>query len=162
MLRILKVTAPDISNGLGIRVTIWVSGCTNHCKGCHNKWTWEYNQGKGIADWSDEIKYWLSKDYISGVTISGGDPLCQSIIDLKQLQYFLLELKTEFPNKNIWLYTGLTYEDLNDDQLKVLSSVDVLVDGKYIEELRDVKLAFRGSSNQRIIDLKNSKVLNLD
>ena len=160
MLRILDITAPDINNGNGVRVTLWVSGCTHKCKGCHNSWTWNYNQGKIFAEDSDEIlnklSNWLSRDYVDGLTISGGDPLDQDKNTLFELKQIVNWVKTNFPSKTIWIYTGYTYEELNEYQLAVVENIDVLVDGPYKEELRDIAhCPFRGSTNQRIIYIKD-------
>ena len=162
MLRILDITAPDINNGNGIRVTLWVSGCTHKCKGCHNSWTWNYNQGKIFAEDSDEIlnklSNWLSRDYVDGLTISGGDPLDQDKNTLFELKQIVNWVKMNFPSKTIWIYTGYTYEELNEYQLAVVENIDVLVDGPYKEELRDIAhCPFRGSTNQRLIYLNNGK-----
>ena len=160
MLRILNITAPDINNGNGVRVTLWVSGCSHKCKGCHNSWTWNYNQGKIFAEDSDEIlnklSNWLSRDYVDGLTISGGDPLDQDKNTLFELKQIVNWVKTNFPSKTIWIYTGYTYEELNEYQLSAIENVDVLVDGPYKEELRDIAhCPFRGSTNQRIIHIKD-------
>ena len=149
-----EITYPDVNNGEGCRVTLFVSGCSHRCKGCHNPETWNFDFGK---DFNDEVKIRLfdivSKPYIKGLTLSGGDPL-DSYDDV-------LDLVKEFRNlfgetKDIWVYTGYIIDDLlslNKDE--ILEYIDVLVDGEYIEEQRDVSLAFRGSKNQRIIRLKN-------
>ena len=162
MLRILDITAPDINNGNGVRVTLWVSGCTHKCKGCHNSWTWNYNQGKIFKEDSDEIlnklSNWLSRDYVDGLTISGGDPLDQDKNTLFELKQIVNWVKMNFPSKTIWIYTGYTYEELNEYQLDVVENTDVLVDGPYKEELRDIAhCPFRGSTNQRIIYIKDKK-----
>ena len=162
MLRILDITAPDINNGNGIRVTLWISGCSHKCKGCHNSWTWNYNQGKIFAKDSDEIlnklSNWLSRDYVDGLTISGGDPLDQDKNTLFELKQIVNWVKMNFPSKTIWIYTGYTYEELNEYQLAVVENIDVLVDGPYKEELRDIAhCPFRGSTNQRIIYIKDKK-----
>jgi len=159
MLRILDITAPDINNGNGVRVTLWVSGCSHKCKGCHNSWTWNYNQGKIFAEDSDEIlnklSNWLSRDYVDGLTISGGDPLDQDKNTLFELKQIVNWVKMNFPSKTIWIYTGYTYEELNEYQLTVVENIDVLVDGPYKEELRDIAhCPFRGSTNQRLIYIK--------
>ena len=153
-MRYLNITAPDISNGVGCRVTLWISGCFHQCKGCHNPHTWNYEQGKYVTDETiEEIGKWLEKPYIKGLTISGGDPLANSIFVMGELENFCKKIKERFPDKDIWIYTGYVYENLREDQLKVLQYCDVLVDGPYKEELRDLTLPFRGSSNQRIIYL---------
>lgn len=171
MLRVLDITAPDINNGNGLRVTLWIAGCKHYCKGCHNSWTWNYNQGKILKDNIKEIEkqlvYWLDKDYIDGITISGGDPLCQDDEGLCELATLILWVKEEI-NKTVWIYTGYIYEDLmkeiednpNSERSKslkvILKNADVLVDGPYIEELRDIAhTPFRGSTNQRIINLQD-------
>jgi anaerobic ribonucleoside-triphosphate reductase activating protein len=159
MLRILDITAPDINNGNGLRVTLWVAGCKHHCKGCHNSWTWEFNQGKNLdTDIFDELSNWLSKDYIEGLTISGGDPLCQEGDGLSLLKSVITWVRRNFPKKNIWMYTGYVYEDLTGLKREIADSVDVLVDGPYIEELRDIAhTPFRGSTNQRIIYINKNE-----
>ena len=160
MLRILDITAPDINNGNGIRVTLWVAGCKHHCKGCHNPWTWNFDQGKSWYYEQEFIKKklakWLSKDYVDGITLSGGDPLCQDETGLNEVLEIIQWVREEFPKKNIWIYTGYVYEELNDLQKKIVDSCDVLVDGPYKEELRDIAhCPFRGSTNQRIIYIEN-------
>lgn len=149
-----EITYPDVNNGEGCRVTLFVSGCSHRCKGCHNPETWNFDFGK---DFNDDVKIRLfdivSKPYIKGLTLSGGDPL-DSYDDV-------LELVKEFRNrfgatKDIWVYTGYVIDDLLTlNKEEILEYIDVLVDGEYIEEQRDVSLAFRGSKNQRIIRLKN-------
>lgn len=148
-----EITYPDVNNGEGCRVTLFVSGCSHRCKGCHNPETWNFDFGK---DFNDDVKIRLfdivSKPYIKGLTLSGGDPL-DSYDDV-------LDLVKEFRNrfgetKDIWVYTGYVIDDLlklNKDE--ILDYIDVLVDGEYIEEQRDVSLAFRGSKNQRIIKIR--------
>ena len=147
-----EITYPDVNNGEGCRVTLFVSGCSHRCKGCHNPETWNFDFGK---DFNDEVKNRLfdivSKPYIKGLTLSGGDPL-DSYDDI-------LDLVKEFRNrfgetKDIWVYTGYVIDDLlNLNKEEILEYIDVLVDGEYIEEQRDVSLAFRGSKNQRIIKM---------
>lgn len=163
MLRILDITAPDINNGNGIRVTLWIAGCTHKCKGCHNSWTWNYNQGKIYSIEQNEIisklSEWLDRDYVDGLTISGGDPLDQDNDGLCELYSIINWFKDNYPNKTIWLYTGYTKEEIDQSnnymRKKVVDSLDVLVDGPYKEELRDTAhCPFRGSTNQRIIYIK--------
>jgi anaerobic ribonucleoside-triphosphate reductase activating protein len=153
-MKYIKITSPDIENGPGCRVTLWIPGCRHYCPGCHNAWTSNYHIGHDFTyDEFDEICRILDKPYISGLTISGGDPLMQSketLIDLCQLVY---DIKQKYPNKTIWLYTGYKYEELEGLQLDVLHYVDVLVDGPFELDKKDTTLAFRGSSNQRIINL---------
>jgi len=172
MLRILDITAPDIVNGNGIRITLWVSGCTHKCKGCHNAWTWDYNQGKpyreNIHEISKQLTDWLKRDYVDGITISGGDPLDQDDDALWQLATLTDWVKEE-SNKTVWIYTGYVYEDLlkeiednpNNERSKalrvILKNTDVLVDGPFIQEKRSFDCPFRGSSNQRILYMSSSK-----
>ena len=167
MLRILDITAPDINNGTGIRVTLWVSGCKHHCKGCHNQWTWDFNQGKYFTYNENEIlnklSDWLKRDYVQGITLSGGDPLCQDNDGLCEIYRLIQWVRNNYPTKDIWLYTGYVKEDIDKSgnmmQQTIINAVDVLVDGPYKEELRDTAhTPFRGSTNQRIIYInKNEK-----
>lgn len=158
-MRILNITSPDVNNGLGFRVTLWVAGCGHHCKGCHNPETWAYNQGKKLKAVKKELFEKLSEPYIKGLTLSGGDPLSQNKLSLLELYLLLTEIKKKFPDKDIWIYSGYTYEEIVSNKLMnlVLSKCDILVDGPYKYALRDTSLPFRGSSNQRIIDLHECK-----
>lgn len=160
MLRILNITAPDITNGNGIRITLWVAGCNHQCKGCHTPWTWNYNQGDIFKD-NKEIVYnklrdWLKRDYVEGLTLSGGDPMSQDSDGLKSILEIIKWVHEEFPSKNIWLYTGDLYENITDPlKLQILDNIDVLVDGPFILEKRDIcHTPFRGSTNQRILYMK--------
>lgn len=151
----IKITKNDIANGPGVRCVLWVAGCKVHCRGCHNPQTWDCNAGNLFDENAkNELFEALSTSYIQGITLSGGNPLDNPI------EIFLLarEIKSRFPEKDIWLYSGYTYEQICQDaeKLKVLLYVDVLVDGPYIEEQRDITLAFRGSRNQRLIDVKET------
>ena len=166
MLRILDITAPDINNGNGLRVTLWVAGCKHHCKGCHNEWTWKFEQGRVFSEEQnkifEELSEWLDRDYIEGLTLSGGDPLAQDNDGLCELYSIIEWFREKYPTKNIWLYTGYTKEEIdsiNDYILhKIVDSIDVLVDGPYIEEKRDIAhTPFRGSTNQRLIYISNQK-----
>lgn len=153
-----NITKEDMNNGDGIRVVLWVAGCDHHCKGCQNRQTWDYNSGIKFDDEAKkELIEALSKPYIKGLTLSGGDPLCAADNDFF---FFLCNLKKQFPNKDIWLYSGYTIEEIlkSDNVLKsnILLLCDVLVDGRYIEEKRDVTLKWRGSSNQRVIDIQKT------
>ena len=164
MLRILNITAPDINNGTGLRVTLWVSGCNHKCKGCHNAWTWNYEQGGVFSitknEIYDQLSHWLSKDYIAGITLSGGDPLAQDADGLNDVYEIVKWCKEKYPTKNIWLYTGYTKEEIdesnNEAMQNIVNSIDILVDGPYIEEQRDIAhTPFRGSKNQRLIEIKH-------
>lgn len=151
----------DIANGEGVRVSLFVSGCTHHCKGCFNYETWDFTFGKPFTkDTENEILTALDHSYINGLSLLGGEPFEPQ--NQKALLPFLQEVRARFPEKNIWCYTGYTLdEDLlqdskarceyTDDMLKL---IDVIVDGEFKEDLKDISLAFRGSANQRIIDVK--------
>ena len=152
-MRIHNITYPDVNNGLGCRVTLWISGCIHHCKGCHNPETWDFNSGREFTDKEkNKLFEMLSKPYIKGLTLSGGDPLC-SYDDILEL---VKEVKEKYPEKDIWIYSGFTLEHIRDKFKDILPYIDVIVDGKYIEELRDISLPFRGSTNQNIWE-KNIK-----
>lgn len=154
-MKYLNITSPDIENGPGCRVTLWIPGCTHRCPGCHNAWTANYNQGQEFTqDTYEELCSILDKPYIKGLTISGGDPLDQNDEVLTDLCQLVFDIKEKFPYKDIWLYTGYMIEQLKDMQLDILHYVDVLVDGPFIQDWKDTTLPFRGSLNQRIIDLK--------
>lgn len=159
-MRVLTITTPDIENGFGCRVTIWFSGCNRRCPGCHNPHTWNYNQGQLL--FSDKVlnKIYeeVDKKYIQGITLSGGDPFDQSEEDLKELLEFIKEFKVRFPGKDIWVYSGGLYEDFikNDTIRDILLWCNVLVDGPFIQEKKILDLPFRGSTNQRIIDIQKS------
>ena len=161
LMRVLTITTPDVENGLGNRVTIWFAGCSHRCVGCHNQHTWDYNQGTPLFENGviDKILEEVNKDYILGITLAGGDPFSQSEESLKELLGFIRMFKSSFPRKDIWVYSGATYESdiLHPTKKEILNMCDVMVDGPFILALRDPDLAFRGSSNQRIIDLKKSK-----
>lgn len=157
-----KIDKCSVSNGLGIRTVLWISGCNIHCKNCHNQSTWDFNSGIPFTDDTmQEILYDLSKPYIKGLTLSGGHPLdphnAPKVLEIvKRVKMVFPNMV--FPNKDIWIYTGYVWEDIiKDDILKeILKRTDVLVDGAYIDELRDITLPFRGSSNQRIINVQES------
>ena len=152
-----KIDKCSVSNGLGVRTVLWVSGCDIHCKNCHNQSTWDFNSGIPFTDDTmQEILYDLSKPYIKGCTLSGGHPLDPH--NAPEVLKIVKRVKMVFPNKDIWIYSGYTWEDIiqNDTLREILKYTDVLVDGAYIDELRDISLAFRGSSNQRIIDVQKT------
>ena len=146
----------DINNGKGFGITLFVQGCPHHCKGCHNPQTWDFCGGKVFTlKTMDEILNIASSDNIVRLTISGGEPfenvaLCETVAG---------EFKNRYPNKSIWVYSGYTYEQLKTlyDASFLLDLCDVLVDGPYLQEKRDLSLPFRGSSNQRIIDLNKTR-----
>ena len=149
----------DIANGLGVRVSLFVSGCTHHCKNCFNSIAWDFNYGKPFTkEVEDSIIAKLKNPNIAGLTLLGGEPMEPA--NQKGLIEFLRRVKKEVPNIDIWCYTGYTLEkDLLtgkahiDITNEILSYIDVLVDGKFVEELKSLMLKFRGSSNQRLINL---------
>lgn len=144
----------DVANGTGIRTTIFVSGCTHNCRNCFNKLYQDFNYGN---IWSDKetlkIIEYLKEDMISGLSVLGGEPF-QNAEDLTEI---LKRIKKEI-SKDIWIWSGYTFEEILKDTKKIelLNQCDILVDGRFIEELKDLKLKFRGSSNQRLIDVKKS------
>ena len=152
-----NITHDDMNNGDGLRVVLWVSGCSHHCYNCQNHQTWDPHSGIPFDEKAkQEIFTELSHDYISGITLSGGDPLYTN--NLADISNLLQEIKIKFPNKTIWLYTGYTWKECISDNTKrkVIEYCDVMVDGEYIESKRDIALKWRGSSNQRVIDVQES------
>lgn len=145
----------DIANGEGVRVSLFVSGCRNHCKGCHNPEAWNFNYGQPFTkETENEIIEALRPSWIQGLSVLGGEP-CEEE-NKEVLIPFLKKVKNAFPKKDIWLYSGYTYELLKNNE--ILRYVDVLVDGAFLLEQKDISLAFRGSRNQRIIKLKNGGI----
>ncbi len=153
----------DVANGEGVRVSVFVSGCNHHCQGCFSRCTWDFEYGnKFTNEQIEQVINYLDHDYISGLTLLGGEPL------EKQNQEGLLPLvkkaKEKFPNKNIWCYTGFDFEKEvvgemskeNETTKELLKYIDVMVDGKFEKDKKDLSLRFRGSSNQRIIDVQES------
>ena len=178
-----NITYPDMNNGDGLRVVLWLSGCNHHCKNCQNPQTWDVNSGILFDESAkEELFRELGKDYISGITLTGGDPLHENNLD--EVISLIKEIRERFPSKTIWLYTGYVVKlvehrmvDLdynivygysfmtenpsknaidNFKRASIIGGVDVVVDGEYKEELRDVSLHWVGSSNQRVIDIKKS------
>ena len=146
----------DIANGDGVRVSLFVSGCRNHCKGCHNPEAWDFGYGKPFTkETEDEIIEALRPSWIQGLSVLGGEP-CE-VENETALLSFLQRIRAELPEKNIWLYSGYTYEMLQNDE--ILKYVDVLVDGPFLLGQKDISLAFRGSRNQRILRLRNGKLI---
>ena len=158
-----KIEKLSVSNGTGIRVVLWVSGCRLYCKNCQNPQTWGFNSGKLFDENAkQELFEALDKPYIKGITFSGGHPLepenFETILNLAK------EIKEKFPTKDIWLYTGYLYEELYYRRIsRILLYIDVLIDGEFIEEQKDLTLKWRGSKNQRVIDvqetLKQGKII---
>lgn len=151
-----KIEKTSIANGEGIRVVLWVSGCSLHCKGCHNPETWDVNSGKLFdKNAKKELFEALDKPYIQGITFSGGHPLEKE--NVEEVIFLAKEIKEKFPNKDIWLYSGYLWEEIHYHNIaRILLYIDVLVDGSYIEEQRDITLKWRGSRNQRVIDIQES------
>lgn len=181
----LQITHEDVCNGVGLRVVLWLSGCSHQCLNCQNPQTWNPDNGALFDKLAEqEIFTELSKDYISGLTLTGGDPLYKT--NLNEVLSLINLIRTLFPEKTIWLYTGYTiqlcnvpYVDVDNDfeitsrsflavtkpskdtkvnliREAIINDVDVLVDGEYMDEQRDVTLKWRGSKNQRVIDVKKS------
>lgn len=153
----------DIANGTGVRVSLFVSGCTHHCKGCFNPETWDFSYGTPFTEETEnEIITALSHDYIQGFSLLGGEPF--EIPNQKVLAPFLKKLKELYPEKDIWCYSGYNFESdmltgkLGDEAItnEMLRYIDVLVDGEFVESLKNPSLRFKGSSNQRIIDVRQS------
>ncbi|MCI9407490.1 MAG: anaerobic ribonucleoside-triphosphate reductase activating protein [Clostridia bacterium] len=153
----------DVSNGPGVRVSLYVSGCRNHCKNCFNPETWDFCYGEPFTrEVEDKIINALAPEYIKGFTLLGGDPFEPE--NAEALVPFMERLRKKYPEKSVWCFTGYDYEaDLLtgkkgdiDTNIRLLSTLDVLVDGKFVEELKDLNLLFRGSSNQRIILVRPS------
>lgn len=140
-------------NGDGLRVVLWVAGCSHYCSECQNPVTWDPNGGIPFDQAArEEVFAELSKDYISGITFSGGDPLYSS--NEPEITKLARQIRESFPLKTIWLYTGYTWDEIKDRE--ILQYLDVLVDGRYVKEQRDTLLHWRGSANQRVIDVKKT------
>ena len=153
----------DVANGEGVRVSLFVSGCNHHCKGCFNECAWDFNYGNKFTDENiDEVINYLNHDHIEGLPLLGGEPL--EYVNQEGILPLVKRVKEKFPNKNIWCYTGFDFEkDVvgkmskdNETTKELLNYIDVMVDGKFEEDKKNLKLKFRGSSNQRIIDVKES------
>ena len=151
----LNITHCDQVNGSGNRVVLWVAGCSHHCRNCQNAFSWDPNVGIMFDEVAkQEIFKDLMEDWCAGITFSGGDPL---FIDNREtIINFAKEIKEKFPSKNIWCYTGFTYNEIINDSTMcdILKYIDVLCDGEYIEELKDIDKHWVGSSNQDVIDVK--------
>ena len=163
-MKYIYISYPDVNNGIGLRVTLWLSGCSHHCYRCQNPQTWDYDFGKYLEE-KDRKRIFeiLNKEYIDGITFSGGDPLYE--YNVAELTGLIYEIKKNLPNKTIWLYTGFTWEDIFDKEendlintfrKEIIKMCDVVVDGEYVDKLRDITLPWRGSKNQRVILVKES------
>ena len=151
----------DIANGVGVSVTLFVSGCRNRCKNCFQPQTWNFDYGQEFTkETEDYILNLLKPDYISGLTLLGGEPFEPE--NQRELLPFVKRLKQMYPDKTIWCFSGFTFEEMHtvgnrsccEVTQELLSYIDILVDGRFIEEQKDISLRFRGSRNQRIIELK--------
>ena len=158
-----EIKKTDIANGEGVRVSLFVSGCRRHCKNCFNKVTWDFAYGKPFTEETQqELLAALAPSYITGLTLLGGDPMEPE--NQRALLPFVRKVRACLPEKTIWCYTGYTYADGGIEEVQAncevtkefISLLDVLVDGRFIEEFKDIRLVFRGSSNQRVIDVKRS------
>ena len=168
-----NITTADMMNGDGLRVVLWLSGCNHHCKNCQNPQTWDVNSGIEFdISAKKELFEELKKDYISGITFSGGDPLHENNID--EVLKLVNEIRLLLPEKTIWLYTGYEWEFIKESfeeskkflqaswkdnlikRYKIVSQCDVLVDGRYIDSQRNISAKWRGSTNQRVIDIQES------
>ena len=148
-----NITKVDMLNGGGLRVVLWVSGCTHHCDGCQNPITWDLAGGIPFDEAAEEELFEaLSKPHVSGITFSGGDPLHP--FNRQEVFRLMKKCKELFPEKTVWSYTGFLWEDVKD--LEGMKYVDVLVDGRFVKELNDNNLHWVGSSNQKIVDVQQS------
>lgn len=149
-MRYHNITKDDMLNGDGLRVVLWVSGCNHGCPGCHNTITWDINGGLLFDDAAKaELYAELEKDYISGITFSGGDPLHPG--NRADIESLITEIRSLYPNKTIWLYTGYSFSDVSS--LSLIKNIDVLVDGKFMKDEMEPKPQWRGSKNQKVIDI---------
>ena len=152
-MRYNKIRKMDISNGPGVRVSIFMQGCSFHCKDCFNEETWDFNGGKEYTDETiNRVLELCDKEYIVGLSILGGEPVHPK--NIEGTTKLAKSFKEKFPNKNIWMWTGFLFENIKDNEL--LNYIDVLIDGQFKTELFDPTLRWRGSSNQRVIDVKKS------
>ena len=153
-MRYHNITKDDMLNGDGLRVVLWVSGCDHCCKECHNPITCDPPGGLVFdKETKEELFEELKKDYVSGITFSGGDPLHEA--NLKEVTALAKEIKERYPKKDIWVYTGYEWESVCD--LELMDYTDVVVDGRFILAQRDVTLEWKGSPNQRVIDVKKTR-----
>ena len=152
----LDITKCSVADGKGIRIVLWVAGCEHHCNECQNPQSWDIKNGKLFTEGiKEKIFELLKKPYVWGLTLSGGEPLHPN--NVASINNLCSELKEKFPDKDIWLYTGYTLEEIYRREINyILPYIDVLVDGRFIPELKNLTLPFRGSSNQRIIDVKKT------
>ncbi len=163
-MNIAEIKKTDIANGEGVRVSLFVSGCTRHCKNCFNSVAWDFSYGRPFDEaLQEEVLTALSPDYIAGLSLLGGEPFEPA--NQRGLLPFVKKFRERFPQKTVWCYTGYTLGEgkMREPQAnceatgELLSLLDILVDGPFVEELKDIRLKFRGSSNQRVIDLKKTR-----
>ena len=148
-----KIKPTDVANGEGVRVSLFVSGCPHHCKGCFNSELWNHNAGQEFTpEVIMKIVNLCDHDHISGLSLLGGEPLDPN--NLQRVTLLCKVFKHYYPNKTIWCYTGYEWDRIK--HLDIMQYIDVVVDGKFVQEQKDPRLKFRGSSNQRIIDVKKS------
>ena len=162
----LKIDECSVCNGTGFRIVLWVSGCEHHCIGCQNPESWRFDNGQFFSQATiDKLIELLNKDYISGITLSGGDPLNPKNvikIDTPTIYDVVREIKEKCPNKTIWIYTGYSWNELltmsKDNYMYqyVIENSDIIVDGEYKQSCRDITLAYKGSTNQQIIDVQQT------
>ena len=163
----LQITHEDVCNGVGLRVVLWLSGCSHHCYNCQNPQTWNPSNGIPFDEMAkQEIFTELSKDYIDGITLTGGDPLHENNLD--EVISLVKEIRVSYPDKNIWLYSGYEWGQIFNNGIylsrdcdgwkrrEILKLCNVMVDGKYIDDQRDITLKWRGSQNQKVIDIQQS------
>lgn len=163
-MNVAEIKYRDIANGLGVRVSLFVSGCRHACKGCFNEIAWDFDFGKPYDEETENaILRELAPDYVEGLTLLGGEPFEPE--NRPELLGLLRRVRRELPGKSVWIYSGFTFEELTgkvpsrgggEDTSEILSLTDVLVDGRFVFALKDITLRFRGSSNQRIIDVPRS------
>ena len=158
-MRYHNITKDDMLNGDGLRVVVWVAGCSHCCKDCHNPVTWDPNGGLYFDESAKaELFEELKKDYVSGITFSGGDPL--HIANVNDVTELSKEIRETFPEKTIWLYTGSTWEEVR--RMEIVRYLDVLVDGEFVFAKKDPLLCWKGSSNQRVIDVQRTLAAETD
>ena len=152
-MRYNQIRKMDIADGPGVRVSIFFQGCAFHCKNCFNSETWDFNGGKEFTtETIDKVLDLCSEDYIKGLSILGGEPMHP--VNIEGTYALARTFKEKYPNKTLWVWSGFLFEQLQNEE--VLKYIDVLVDGQYVDELRDPRLKWKGSSNQRVIDVQKS------
>lgn len=160
----IKISKCDIANGPGVRVVLWTAGCSHHCYQCHNPETWDTAGGQLFDKKAEEELFsFLSPSYISGITFSGGDPMHEN--NIEKVLELTEKIRKRMHEKSIWLYTGYTWEEIMESKInetnmeirrKIINNIDILVDGPFILKLKDISLKWKGSSNQRVINVKES------